>query len=176
MGTRPKATTNMNLSTIASLVLLAAVGSVAYPNYEDSVVPYEDFAQAPEMVQYAPQQGFVATEAEVSAAMSMRIEYDFKGHSDAERYFSAGMVRDPEFVQTMMRWGAVGNAAKAVGGAVVKGAKWVGSKVMAGAKLVCPKAVAFAQSKAHALISAGGNLCKTALCPAIVTYVVGQTG
>merc|ERR1711977_367139 len=40
----PKATTNMNLSTIASLVLLAAVGTVAYDS-EDSVVPYEDFAQ-----------------------------------------------------------------------------------------------------------------------------------
>merc|ERR1712100_178255 len=65
MGTRPKATTNMNLSTIASLLLLAAVGTVAYPyedqvmhwgahqapdgaydsgadDSEDSVVPYED--------------------------------------------------------------------------------------------------------------------------------------
>merc|ERR1711934_290987 len=54
----PKATTNMNLSTIASLVLLAAVGTVAYDSgaddSEDSVVPYED--QAPELVQYAPQQ------------------------------------------------------------------------------------------------------------------------
>jgi len=357
MGTRPLATTNMNISTVASLVLLAAVGTFAYPNYEDSVVPYEDFAQAPEMeletfeetdaatqfvtlalyntisqandfemnqwtndaqltqqefgwakkglqkagsaikkgatavynkgkaivlakageycrkaiktaaekapdlfkkgqamcgstvcpagekflqgygvpasvtaplgkvcvkacswavgkigsalsakiadeqlgddickkagveelVQYAPQQGFVATEADVSAAMSMRIEYDFKGHSDAERYFSAAMVRDPEFIQTMMQFGwakkkaaaaanAIKRGAKAVGGAVTKAAKWVGSKVTAGAKLVCPKAVAFAQSKAHALISKGGDLCKTALCPVIVTYVVGQTG
>merc|ERR1712100_507568 len=85
MGTRPKATTNMNLSTIASLLLLAAVGTVAYPyedqvmhwgahqapdgaydsgadDSEDSVVPYEDQVmhwgahQAPELVQEAPQE------------------------------------------------------------------------------------------------------------------------
>jgi len=165
----------------------ALAPKIADEQLGDDICKKAGIEEEESMVQYAPQQGFVATEAEVSAAMSMRIEYDFKGHSDAERYFSAGMVSDPEFVQTMMHWGAVGNAAKsvggaivngakAVGGAVVKGAKWVGSKVMAGAKLVCPKAVAFAQSKAHALISAGGNLCKTALCPAIVTYVVGQTG
>merc|ERR1711970_693295 len=84
MGTRPKATTNMNLSTIASLLLLAAVGTVAYPyedqvmhwgahqapdgaydsgadDSEDSVVPYEDQVmhwgahQASELVQEAPQ-------------------------------------------------------------------------------------------------------------------------
>merc|ERR1711934_807127 len=85
MGTRPKATTNMNLSTIASLLLLAAVGTVAYPyedqvmhwgahqapdgaydsgadDSEDSVVPYEDQVmhwgahQASELVQEAPQE------------------------------------------------------------------------------------------------------------------------
>merc|ERR1711934_691643 len=84
MGTRPKATTNMNLSTIASLLLLAAVGTVAYPyedqvmhwgahqapdgaydsgadDSEDSVVPYEDQVmhwgahQARELVQEAPE-------------------------------------------------------------------------------------------------------------------------
>merc|ERR1711985_218511 len=75
MGTRPKATTNMNLSTIASLLLLAAVGTVAYPyedqapdvaydsgadDSEDSVVPYEDQVmhwgahQATDLVQNAP--------------------------------------------------------------------------------------------------------------------------
>jgi len=45
----PKATTNMNLSTIASLVLLAAVGSVAYPQYNEDVfpeVPDESFTEA----------------------------------------------------------------------------------------------------------------------------------
>jgi len=370
MGTRPLATTNMNLSTVASLVLLAAVGTFAYPNYEDSVVPYEDFAQAPEMeletfeetdaatqfvtlalyntisqandfemnqwtndaqltqqefgwakkglqkagsaikkgatavynkgkaivlakageycrkaiktaAEKAPDlfkkgqamcgstvcpagekflQGYgvpasvtaplgkvcvkacswavgkigsalsakIADEqlgddickkagveeasvvpyedfAQVSdhdmtiAAMAVNIDHGFNTpypHDDAERYISAGLIQDPEFIEQMLapmqeakarinlmqakdQWNPIKSAKNLVKKGV-QAAKGVITKasaaVMQGAKTMCPVAVKFAQGKAHGVIAAGGTMCKNVLCPALVTYISGQTG
>merc|ERR1712093_116097 len=200
MGTRPKATTNMNLSTVASLVLLAAVGTVAYPNYEDSVVPY-DFAQA----------SALSSDDMTIAAMTLNIEHGFNTpypHDDSERYISAGLIQDPEFIQQMFapiqeakastnfmqldlndamqvqgKQKFLKSVAKSAGNLVKKGVavvksgvKAASAAVMKGAKIMCPKAVAFAQGKAHGVIAKGGTMCKNVLCPALVTYISGQTG
>jgi len=131
------------------------------------------------LLQSVPTQ-FVATEEMLSAAMTLNIEHASKGRSDAERYISAGLVNDPEFIQTMMKWwnpvAAAKNAYKKVKGAVVAGFNKVKGVVLAGAKKLCPVAVKFGQTHAHAVIAKGGAMCKDVLCPALVTYVTGQTG
>jgi len=127
------------------------------------------------LLQHAPAQ-FVVTEDMLSTAMTLNIEHRVKGHTDTERYLAAAMFNDPEFIQTMWNpLAAIHSAYEGVKNVVVKGVKWAESKVIAGAKTLCPKAVAFGQSKIHAAIAKGGDLCKKMLCPPLVTYVSGQT-
>jgi len=152
---------------------------------EASVVPYEDFAQVSR------------SDHDVTiAAMALNIDHGFNTpypHDDAERYISAGLIQDPEFIKQMlapmqeakartnlMQVRGIFKSAKNLynkGKAFVKkGVTAATAAVMQGAKTMCPVAVKFAQGKAHGVIAAGGTMCKNVLCPALITYITGQTG
>merc|ERR1711924_123369 len=70
----PKATTNMNLSTIATLVLLAAVGSVAYPQYNVDVLPE------------VPDESFTEVAAPVT--------HPTPSEDPAQKYFTLAVLRE----------------------------------------------------------------------------------
>merc|ERR1711924_445613 len=140
MGTRPEATTNMNLSTVASLVLLAAVGTFAYPNYGDSVAPYEDFAQAPEME--------LETFEETDAATQFVTLALYNTISQANDFEMNQWTNDAQLTQQEFGWAK-------------KGLQKAGSAIKKGATAVYNK---------------GQAMCKNVLCPALVTYISGQTG
>merc|ERR1711934_822603 len=134
MGTRPLATTNMNLSTVASLVLLAAVGTFAYPNYEDSVVPYEDFAQAPEME--------LETFEETDAATQFVTLALYNTISQANDFEMNQWTNDAQLTQQEFGWAKKG--LQKAGSAIKKGATAVynkGAIVLAKAGEYCRKAI-----------------------------------
>merc|ERR1712072_926585 len=166
MGTRPKATTNMNLSTIASLVLLAAVGTVAYDS-EDSVVPYEDFAQAPEMELETFEEGDAATQF-ITLALYNTI-------SQANDFEMNQWTNDAQLTQQEFGWAK--KAAAAAGSAIKKGATAVYNKakgfVLAKAGEYCRKAVKTAAEKAPGLFKKGQAMCGSTVCPAGEKFLQG---
>merc|ERR1719262_1527326 len=157
----------MNLSTVASLVLLAAVGTFAYPNYEDSVVPYEDFAQAPEME--------LETFEETDAATQFVTLALYNTISQANDFEMNQWTNDAQLTQQEFGWAK--KAAQKAGSAIKKGATAVYNKgkaiVLAKAGEYCRKAIKTAAEKAPDLFKKGQAMCGSTVCPAGEKFLQG---
>lgn len=141
----------MNLSTVASLVLLAAVGTVAYPSYEDTV-PETSFAQAEDATDY----------------FNLAVLNELHSMDGLNTLSAVGSLPDGAIETIKLR---TKNAATEL--VQLRGiGSWAAKKGLGLVKPMCPGAVAsllkklkgWASTKASAMIGKAAKYCHSSVC------------